>query len=176
MAYVDYWSMLGYTNNATIMMEVFGSSSNIILTDNPEYTLEDFSAIFPVFLFSDDGSVEGTIPMPVFNLFLSMANASIKYDRYKTHWKYIMSLFIAHYSTLFLQTQEGDPGSSSALAGAMPKGIATSKSVDGLSISYDLMDSSSDFAGYGTYKLTAYGQQLITLTRIYGHGGMWING
>ena len=42
-AYIDLVSMLGYTNNAKMMMETFHSSSNIILTDNPPYDLEMFA-------------------------------------------------------------------------------------------------------------------------------------
>ena len=50
MAYINMWEMLGYTNNAKIFMETFsGPASNIILTDNPEFTLEDFQKTFPVF-------------------------------------------------------------------------------------------------------------------------------
>lgn len=176
MAYVDYWAMLGYNNNAQMFMEVFGgTASNVILTDNPEYTREMFSQNFPAFLFSEDGSVEGSIPIPVFNLFLDMANKSIKYDRYKSLWKYLMGLYIAHYLTLYLMTQQGEPGAQAALQGSVPRGIATSKSVDGLSISYDMMEVTNDLAGYGTYKLTIYGQQLATLTKNYGHAGMWVN-
>lgn len=75
---IDYWSMLGYNNNALMMMDIFGgSASNIIKTENPEYTQEMFSENFPVFLFSEDGSVEGSIPVPVFNLFKTMADASL---------------------------------------------------------------------------------------------------
>ena len=70
MAYVDYWAMLGYNNNAQMFMEVFGgTASNVILTDNPEYTREMFSQNFPAFLFSEDGSVEGSIPIPVQSVF-----------------------------------------------------------------------------------------------------------
>ena len=175
MAYVDFWSILGYTNNAWMMMEVFGGSSSIILTDNPEYTQAMFSATFPVFKFVTEEDHTG-IPVPVFNLFKAMADKTIKYDRYKGQWEYLMGLYIAHYLTLYLQTQSGTPGAQAALQGALPRGVAQSKSVDGLSISYDFMDMANDLARYGTYKLTAYGQQLATLTKIYGHAGMWVNG
>ena len=87
-----------------------------------------------------------------------------------------MCLYIAHYMTLFLMTQNGDPGAQAALSGALPRGIASSKSVDGLSISYDFMDTASDLKGYGTWKYTIYGQQLATITKMYGHGGMWVTG
>lgn len=184
----DFWSALGFTNNALMMMETFGGSSRIILTDNPDYTLEMFRLAFPVFRIQDDPSAEVDrtsdnsnsnsddydLPFYLFNLFRSMANASIKYDRYPNIWEYAMGLYIAHYLALALQTSQGDPSAAAVLAGAMPKGIATSKSVDGLSISYDMMDLASDMEGYGTFKYTMFGMQLVTLIRPYGHGGMWV--
>ena len=170
MAEITIQNILGDSNNAYEMMEVFRSASNVILTDNPEFTIDDFDNIFPVF------NVKNDIATEVYNLFYNMANKSLKYDRYKGSWKYFMCLYIAHFLTLYLQTQNGDPSSQAALAGAMPRGVASSKSVDGLSISYDFMDAASDLSGYGTWKYTIYGQQLATLTKLYGHGGMWVNG
>ena len=87
-----------------------------------------------------------------------------------------MCLYIAHNLTLYLRTQAGDASAANALQGALPTGVATSKSVDGLSISIDLLGVSDDLHGYGTWKTTTYGQQLATLTKAYGHAGMWVNG
>lgn len=177
MSVISIQNILGDSNNAYVMMEVFKGSSNVILTDNPDFTREDFSSIFPVFRLQDGEAVDqGDVPEEVYNLFYNMANASIKYDRYKNVWKYCMCLYIAHYITLFLMTQNGNPSAQNALAGALPKGIASSKSVDGLSISYDFVGVAEDLSGYGTWKYTVYGQQLATITKIYGHGGMWVNG
>lgn len=173
MLYPDFWSMLGYTNNAWMMMEAFGNPSSIITSENPPYTLEMFQKTFPVFII---GSEDGEIPVEVFNLFKAMADGAIKEKRYKSQWEYLMGLFIAHHLVLYLQTQEGEPGAAAALRNSLPSGVATSKSVDGLSISYDLLGIADDLAGYGTWKLTKYGMQLATLTRIYGHSGMWVNG
>ena len=169
--------LLGYTNNACMMMETFAGASNVILTDNPTFEQSEFTAVFPVFKLATSGTT-GTdeIPQAVYNLFKAMADGAIKYDRYYTNWKYLMCLYIAHYLTLYLETQSGTPGSSAALAGALPRGIASSKSVDGLSVSYEFMDVASGMEDYGTWKLTTYGLQLITLTKIYGHGGMLVNG
>lgn len=172
---LDFYAMLGFTNNATIdMLDQYKASSNIITTDNPPYDLVDFSSAFPVFPIGEGG---GAIPTYVFNLFLDMANAAIKEERYKTSWKFLMGLYIAHFLTLYLRTQQGDASAQNALAGSLPTGLASSKSVDGLSISYDFTwANDSDFEGYGTFKQTEYGQQLITLTKPFGHAGMWING
>lgn len=169
-------NILGDSNNACMMMEVFKGASNVILTDNPEFTLEEFNTIFPVFNIQDScGKNQDEIPIEVFNLFYNMANKSLKYDRFISNWKYCMCLYIAHFLTLYLQTQSGDPSSKAALANSVPKGIASSKSVDGLSISYDFMGVSDDMKGYGTWKYTIYGQQLVTMTKLFGHGGMWVN-
>lgn len=176
MSNISIQSILGDTNNAYIMMEVFKSASNVILSDNPEFTREDFSAIFPVFKLQDGSAVQqDEIPTEVFNLFYNMANKSLKYDRFKGQWKYCMCLYIAHYMILYLQTQNGDPGAQSALAGALPRGVASSKSVDGLSISYDFLGAAEDLQGWGTWKYTIYGQQLATIAKMYGRNGMWVN-
>lgn len=173
MSNITIQSILGDSNNAYMMMELFRNASNVILTDNPEFTLCDFTSVFPIFVIAD--STDESIPIEVFNLFYNMANSSLKYDRYKSVWKYCMCLYIAHYLTLYLQTQNGDAGSQAALAGALPRGVASSKSVDGLSISYDFMGAAEDLVGYGTWKYTIYGQQLATITKSYGHSGMWVN-
>lgn len=173
MSNITIQNILGDSNNAYMMMELFRNASNVILTDNPEFTLSDFTSVFPIFVIAD--STDESIPIEVFNLFYNMANSSLKYDRYKSVWKYCMCLYIAHYLTLYLQTQNGDAGSQEALAGALPRGVASSKSVDGLSISYDFMGAAEDLAGYGTWKYTIYGQQLATITKGYGSAGMWVN-
>lgn len=179
MAYIDIYSMLGINNNAKMFMEAFEGVSNIILTGNPSYTQEDFTNVFPQFPIGEENkdSDGNYVPQEAFDLFLLMANKAIKYDRYKGSWKYFMSLYIAHMLTLHMQmiVNPDNVNVASALRGALPTGIATSKSVDGLSISYDLLGA-DDLTGYGTWKLTKYGQQLATLTKIYGKPGMWVNG
>lgn len=176
--YIDLWAMLGYTNNALMMMETFEGSSNVITTDNPEYFLSTYQADFPVFNISLEGVTPetGQIPYAIWNLFYNMANASIKYDRYPKSWEYLMGLYISHYLVLYIRTQSGTPGAQAALQGALPMGIASSKSVDGLSVSYEFLGLDTDLTGYGTWKLTVYGQQLATLTKGFGHAGMWVNG
>ena len=176
MASFDFWDMLGFSNNAVINMDVFGGASAIITTDNPEYTVSDFTATFPIFPVSTLETQEtGKIPLAVFTMFKTMADKSIKYDRYHSTWKYLTGLYIAHYLYLYVKTQEGTPSFSAALKNSIPTGVITSKSVDGLSVSIDFPGMSDDMAGYGSWKLTTYGQQLITLTKPLGHVGMWVN-
>lgn len=188
----NFWPMLGCTYNANLLMETFSGASGIIIGDNPEFTLEDFKSVFPVFLIEEPQPIvdiselptdpptenvqQQVIPLAVFNLFYAMADAALKYKRYYSAWRYLMCLYIAHNLILFLRTQSGDPGAQSALSGSIPFGVMASKAVEGLSISYSFMGLENTFDDYGTWKLTVYGQQLITLTNMYGHAGMWANG
>lgn len=176
---LNFFNMLGYTNNAYIFNSVFGNPSNIFLTDNPPYTLSDFQVVCPIFTILETPPVNQNtwyIPYAVFNFFLGMANACIKEKRYNSQWKYFMALFIAHHLILYMRANSGDPSAENALKGSNPTlGIAQSKSVDGLSISYEILNAASDLEGYGTWNLTTYGQQLVTLTKPYGHGGLWVN-
>ena len=176
MSYISLPELLGYVNNADINLVDFKSASNIYVSDNPEYTVDDFKKFFPLFVIDMSPDSPGYIPKEVFNLFKDMADASIKEKRYCSSWKYFMSLYIAHMLTLYLKTSQGDPTAQNALASSINSGIAISKSVDGLSITYDMLGMAEDLKGYGTWKLTIYGQQLATLTRMYSLGGMWVNG
>ena len=167
----NFVEMLGYQNNANIFnVDIFNSPSNVYVTDNPAFSIEgDFNTVFPQF--------QANVPGCVLNMFYTIADAALKEKRYKKSWKYMMCLYIAHLATLYLQTAgDVDDSKSKVLASVLPKGIATSKSVDGLSISYDFMDMGSDLAGYGTFKLTSFGQQLITYAKMYRGMGMWVNG
>ena len=87
MPYIDMIAMLGYTNNAYMMMEAFRNSSNVVLTDNPEYTICMFRKTFPIIPI---GEAEQEVPEPVFNLFKAMADKAIKKDRYFSAWEYLM--------------------------------------------------------------------------------------
>jgi hypothetical protein len=85
-----------------------------------------------------------------------------------------MGLYIAHFLTLYLQsTASPDDPMSKIVNAGLAKGMVASKSAGDLSVSYDFsVISGQEFAGWGTYKLTAFGQQFITLARMYSMGGM----
>lgn len=171
---MDFISMLGYNNSAYIQ-EVFttAGASNVFTEDNPQFTASDFYKTFPKF-HDCDNNVE--IPDYIISMFINIADHSIKERRFKTMWKYCMCLYVAHLATLYLQVQNEVPGSAALISSAMPRGIAASKSVDALSISYDYQGVSEDLKGYGTFKYTVYGQQLATYARMYRGAGMWVNG
>lgn len=86
-----------------------------------------------------------------------------------------MGLFIAHFCTLYLQTA-AEPGSAAAeiLAAGELRGLQASKSVGGVSISYDYNTALSGLDQWGGWTTTAYGAQFAALAKLYGKGGMQV--
>jgi len=158
-------------------VDVFGiiaRASNIRVGDNPPYTSEDFLEAYPQFGKKDPKTLQPIIPTVVLEAWVKMANASISKARYHDAWELCMGLFIAHFLTLYLQSAASpdDPTSKIVNAG-LAKGLVASKSAGDLSVSYDFsIIQGQEFAGWGTYKLTAFGQQFITMARMFSMGGM----
>lgn len=157
-------------------MDVFGilaGASNIRRGKNPSYTVDDFLARYPQFGKTDDAG-NPVIPSVVLAAYVNFAHACLQEARYRDAWEMVMGLFIAHWLTLYLQSMASaeDPTQKIVNAG-LAKGLQSSKTAGDLSVSYDFsLIASGDFDGWGTYKLTSFGQQFITLARCYSLGGM----
>ena len=148
-------------------VDVFGiiaGAANIRRGDNPPYTKDDFLAMYPQF---------AIVQSVVLDAYVQLAHASISKARYHDAWEMCMGFFIAHWLTLYLQTLASpeDPIGKIMNAG-LAKGVQSSKSADDLSVSYDFSLVSGDMNGWGTYKMTAFGQQLVTFAKMYSIGGM----
>lgn len=141
-------------------------ASNIKIGENPEYTSEDFFDFYPQF--------QGQVPLNVVESFVKLAHTNINKARWGGSWEFAMSLFIAHFLTLYVKTSGSTDNPNNNLASGNVRGIQTSKSVDGVSISYDVSSVLSEFDGWGSYKLTEYGIQLLTMARLLGKGGMYV--
>ena len=150
-------------------IDVFGiiaAASNVRTGGNPDYTVEDFLAVYPQF----GGN---TVPDIVRKAWVNMAQASIHKARYHDAWEICMGLYIAHWLTLYLQTAaSADDPVQKKIAAGLAKGLQSSKSAGDISVSYDFGSVNEDFAGWGTYKLTSYGQQFVMFARMYAAGGM----
>ena len=84
-----------------------------------------------------------------------------------------MALFVAHFATLYCQSAGGNDSTAQQIASqGKATGIMVSKSVGDVSASYQAI--ADDLAGWAAWKLTIYGQQLATMAKMYGMGGMWI--
>lgn len=114
------------------------------------------------------------VPLPIINAYIALASASINQARWQEQWAFAMALFVAHYLTLWLQTQ-GNPATTAGqiAAAGIAKGFQTAKAVDKVSVSQENIFGEA-FADWGSYQLTSYGQQLITLAQLAGYGPMYV--
>ncbi len=155
------------------MFGIIAGASNIRRGDNPPYTSEDFLAVYPQFGKKDENGVQ-IIPQTVMDAYVNLAHASLSIARYHAVWETVMGFFIAHWLTLYLQSlSSADDPIGKIVSTGLAKGLQSSKSAGDLSVSYDFSFlNGTDFDGWGTYKLTAFGQQFATIARLYGMGGM----
>ena len=132
-------------------------------------TSEEFIAFYPQF---------GAIPSVVLNEYVDQAN--LRFDEFLDSAEEARRLYVAHKLTLYAQTftaaQTGDPSASgmAALAGAGVSAQALSKSVGGVSVSKSEGSALSSISGYGEWKQTEFGLQLIGLAKIAVAGGRYI--
>lgn len=152
--------------------DLITAAGNASAFSNPVYTAVDFcdptSGDFPQF--------NGLIPSGILNQFITMANASIAQARWAESWHYGMSLYIAHFATLYLQTVGKGNGATATqvIGAAQPTGLMTSESAGGLSASYDFNLVADELKGWSNFKSTEYGIQLASLGEMIGAAGMWI--
>ncbi len=154
---------------------IIAGASNIKGGDNPPFTVEDFKTLYPHFFVVTENETEPLAPMAVIEACIRLADSSVKKSRYHEAWEICMGLFVAHFITLYLQTlSEPNGGANAAAQAGLTKGIISSASVDGVSVSYDLNQSLADLDGWAAWKLTNYGVQLATFAKLFSMGGMYI--
>lgn len=153
--------------------KVFGGASNIKTGTNPPFTLEDFYKIYPQF--GKDSEGKQVVDEEVIQMYLDFAHASVKQVRWHSSWRIGMSLFIAHFLTLHLQGMaDSNSGAAAIIEAGKAKGLDTSMSVDGVSVSTDYSILASSVNGWASWKSTVYGQQLSSIGKLLGKGGMVI--
>ena len=152
---------------------IIGDASNIRAGDNPPFTLEDFYEVYPQFGKNSDGKYN--VPTVVAEMYLDMANACIKENRWHRQWKFGMCLFIAHFSTLYLQGLADANGSvEGILKAGKTQGLDTSVSVGNVSVSTDYSITTTNINGWTGWGLSSYGQQLIAIGKLLGKGCMYV--
>ena len=151
---------------------IVAGASNIRGGENPPFTVDDFKALYPQFWDKNLGTPY--IPQEAIDLYVKFAHACVNIARYRSAWRMCMGLFIAHFVTMYMQTlvnpEFADP--RVVAAAGQTKGLMASKSVDGVSASYDFSYVMQDLDGWAAWKLTAYGVQFASLAKVYGMGGM----
>ncbi|USG65168.1 DUF4054 domain-containing protein [Brevibacillus ruminantium] len=160
-------------NINTSVSDIIGIASNIRTGSNPPFTFEDFIAVYPQFGPDDTGKT--VIAQPIVQMYIDLANACILQARWHSYWKVAMGWFVAHFCTLYLQgTADPNSGAAGVLKAGQTRGLATSKSVGDVSVSIDYSLIAQDLDGWAAWKLTIYGQQLATIGRLVGKGGMYV--
>jgi hypothetical protein len=155
-----------YFGNPTVnTAQIISDASGIRTGENPSYTMADFLSVYSQF------ASQKVIPISVVQLYIDLADASIKEARWHKSWKSAMSLFVAHWCTLWLRSTADMKDSKDAIVQAgQVQGIITSESVDGVSYSMDVSQVIQDLSGYAAWATTDFGIQLATLAKMYGKG------
>jgi len=152
---------------------IIGEASNIRTGSNPPFLLCDFLEVYPQFGLGVDGNY--TIPVEIIQIFINLADACIKEARWHSYWKIAMCWFVAHFCTLYLQgLADPNGGAAAAMAAGQAKGLNTSEAVGDVSVSMDYNQIGQDLNGWASWKLTIYGQQLATIAKMLGKGGMYV--
>lgn len=155
------------------MLGIIANASNIKNDTNPPFTLVDFYSIYPQFGTDSEGKY--VVAELIAQMYLDLAHACVKESRWHSSWKVGMSLFIAHFCTLYLQgVSDPDGGVASVLKAGQAQGLQSSISVGDVSISTDYTVIASGIDGWAGWKLTTYGQQLASIGRLLGKGGMYV--
>lgn len=151
----------------------FGDGSNLRTGTNPPYALSDFTAMYPQFGANAQGQY--LVPATVIQAYINLANASLQESRWHDSWQLAMGWFVAHFCTLYLQgTADPNSGAGAVLAAGQAKGLDTSQSVGDVSASTDYNAIAKDLDGWAAWTLTIYGQQLATMGKLMGKGGMYV--
>ena len=145
---------------------LIAQASNIKKEGHPEYTKDSFLVLYPQF--------SGVIPDEVLEMFVDLGLSCVNAQRFGKAWKHAVSLFIAHFCTLYLQSMQPEgTAAASVVAAASSAGMVTSESADGVSYSRD-GSALNDLAGWAAFKMTTFGVQFATLAKLVGRGGMYI--
>ena len=133
-------------------------------------TSELFLAFYPQF---------GGIPGLVVSEYVDQSN--LRFEDFGESAEEARRLYIAHKLTLYAQTWVAPPTSGvpsatgmAALSGAGVSAQALSKSVGGVSVSKSEGNALASIAGFGEWKQTEFGLQLINLAKVACAGGIYV--
>lgn len=136
------------------------------------YTAAMFFEDFPQFTTVEK---EGLVPEKILKQFIDQANDSVLPSRWGSMWRYAAGLYTAHFSALYLQTYASSSASAAqTVARAQQTGTVKTATMGDTSISYDNSAITTGTEKWGAWNATQYGQQLVTMARLVGMGGMYV--
>ena len=130
---------------------------------NPDYVWADFIRVFPQF--------EGVITLDTFMLFRNLAMKTLSVEQWGLEaWVTGMAYFIAHFLVLYLkctpQLEEGQSATADdIISSAAPGGLLKEKAANTLRMVYDNNITTSGLEGTGTFLLTTFGQNYLTMAK-----------
>jgi hypothetical protein len=112
------------------------------------------------------------IPMVVINCFITLATASLVQPRWLDTWYLAMAMYVAHFCTLWLRSENVPASVPGAIAAAgLARGITVSKGAGPVSQGIQPVAGLEDWAGFTQ---TEYGVQLITFAKCIGAGVSYV--
>lgn len=82
---------------------------------------------------------------------------------------------MAHFSALYLKTySDGSATAAQAAGSGQQTGLISEASMGDTSVKYDNEAITLSMAKWGSWNATQYGQQLISMARMIGMGGMYV--
>lgn len=153
------------------------AASGILVGTNPAYAVSDFLAFYPQFGSLDsNGNYTGPVAggNAIITAYIALASASLSQARWQDAWTIGMALYVAHFLTLYLQTQAAGVGSTAqqVASAGFAKGIQVAKSVGDVSVSYQSL---SAFEDWGAWNITLFGQQLMTMAQVLGSMPLYLS-
>jgi len=114
------------------------------------------------------------VPLAVIQAYLNLAFVSLMSSRWREAWPLAMALYIAHYATLYAET-DGNPQATASqiVANSLQAGVEISKSADGVAQGLKPLEKLDNWAAWS---LTQYGVQLATMARVVGAGAAYWRG
>lgn len=150
--------------------EVGAYTKEMFLTDFPQFTKKQNSQGE-----EEESQVVSLVPDPMLQVFINNCNASILPSRYGEIWRYAAGLYVAHFSALYLKTySDGSSTPARAAATGQQAGLVKEATMGDTTIRYDNEAITEASAKWGSWNATQYGQQLVTMARMIGMGGMYV--
>lgn len=137
--------------NQSHIYALIAAASNLKVEENTGYTKEDFLKFYPQF--------KDQISDEILDSFVKLGVSNVNKARFGASWNIAINNYIAHFLSMYLDTSQrtktGTPG------------VVSSKSVDGVSVSYDTSSILKDLDGWGAFKLTGFGITYANLAKVY---------
>jgi len=112
------------------------------------------------------------LPILVIQLYINLASSCLQQLRWGAMWYLAMGLYVAHFCTLFIQSDQGSNLTAAEVAtSGLQQGVITSQSAGDVSASTQPVTGLDDWAGWN---LTTYGVQLATFAKVIGAGIMYM--